>query len=292
MNLSQLEAFYTVASTGSVSEAARQLECNRTKLSMAIKALEADLDTLLFERAGNHLELSEAGKAILKDSENMLATAARIRQTCAQANGEFSAELWVARDDAIPDDIWQEWAHTLNNQFPATSFNFVLASSGDLASLVESQQVDFAFGVDYERSDDPKLVFQPLGKIRMMSVCSSDHPLAQLRRVSDEKLRQYMQALMVYLNEKKNPALEPFALKHLGFTSFEFMRNTIIQENAWGVLPEPLIRTKLREQELSVIKHTYGLTQEDFCMFFPAGMAEEPGMSWLADQISDYLFTF
>ncbi|MDR9826502.1 LysR family transcriptional regulator [Vibrio sp. FNV 38] len=292
MNFSQIEAFYTVASTGSVSEAARQLECNRTKLSMAIKALEADLDTKLFERSGNHLALTEAGKAISKDCENILTTAARIRQTCAQVNGEFFAELWLARDDAIPDDIWQAWAHTLNNRFPATSFNFILASSGDLANLVETQQVDFAFGVDYERSDDPKLVYQPLGKIRMMSVCSSDHPLAKMRRVSDDKLRQYMQALMVYLNEKENPALEPFALRHLGFSSFEFMRNTIVQENAWGVLPEPLIRTKLREQELAVIKHTYGLTQEDFCMLCPAGMNQDAGMSWLADQISEYLFTF
>ena len=40
MNLSQIEAFCTIANTGSVSEAARQLECNRTKLSMAIKAFE------------------------------------------------------------------------------------------------------------------------------------------------------------------------------------------------------------------------------------------------------------
>ncbi|WP_394240645.1 LysR family transcriptional regulator [Vibrio astriarenae] len=292
MNFSQIEAFYTVASTGSVSEAARQLECNRTKLSMALKALETDLDTPLFDRTGNHLALSEAGKAILKDCENLLATSARIRQTCAQINGEFSAELWIARDDAIPDSIWQDWAHTLNNRFPATSFNFVLASSGDLANLVETQQVDFAFGVDYERVEDPKLVHQPLGKIRMMSVCSADHPLAQLRRVSDDKLRQYMQALMVYLNEKENPELEPFALKYLGFSSFEFMLNTIQQENAWGVLPEPLIRQKLRDQELAVIKHTYGLTQQDFCMYFSAGMAEEVGMSWLADQISDYLFGF
>ena len=41
MNLSQIEAFCAIADTGSVSEAARQLECNRSKLSMAIKVLES-----------------------------------------------------------------------------------------------------------------------------------------------------------------------------------------------------------------------------------------------------------
>jgi DNA-binding transcriptional LysR family regulator len=292
MNLSQIEAFCIVADTGSVSEAARQLECNRTKLSMAIKALEKYLGTDLFIRSGNNLILSEAGKAIYKDGQDMLVTAARIRQTCAQVTGEFNAEIWIARDDSLPDVLWQDLSHRLNNQFPATSFNIVLASSGDLTNLVATSQVDFAFGVDYERTDDPHINFQPLGKIRLMSVCRTSHPLAKLRRVSDDELRKAMQAVMVYLNEKDNPELQPFSLRHIGFSSFDYMLSTILEEDAWGVLPEPLIRHLLRNQSLSVIKHTYGLTQEDYCMFTASGMAEHPGMSWLADKLNEYLFDF
>jgi len=70
------------------------------------------------------------------------------------------------------------------------------------------------------------------------------------------------------------------------------MLNMILQEDAWGVLPEPLIRLYLREQKLAVIKHTYGLTQEDYCMLTHSGMSEHPAMSWLADKINDYLFDF
>jgi len=292
MNLSQLEAFCTIADTGSVSEAARQLECNRTKLSMSIKALEKELGVELFQRSGNNVTLSEAGKAIYKDCESVLITATRIRRTCSQVSSEFAAEMWIARDDSLPDSLWQDLAHKLNNLFPNTSFNLFLASSGDLANMVATQQVDFAFGVDYERLDDPRITYQPLGKIRMMSVCKATHPLAKLKRVADEELRKSMQAVMVYLNEKDNSSLEPFSRRYIGFSSFEYILNTILTENAWGVLPEPLIRHYLREQRLSVIKHTYGLTQEDYCMFSTSGTAENPAMVWLADKISDYLFDF
>jgi len=236
--------------------------------------------------------LSEAGKAIYKDCEGMLVTAARIKQTCLHVSGEFNAEIWIARDDSLPDEMWQDLSHKLNNRYPSTSFNIVLASSGDLANLVETQQVDFAFGVDYERVDDPRILYNPLGKIRMMSVCQKGHALSQMRRVSDEVLRNSMQATMVYLNEKDNPVLDPFSRRYIGFSSFDYMLDTIMREDAWGVMPEPLIRHLLREQKLSVIKHTYGLTQEDYCMFTAAGMAEHPGMNWLADKISDYLFDF
>ncbi|EPA8365475.1 LysR family transcriptional regulator [Vibrio fluvialis] len=292
MNLSQIEAFCTITNTGSVSEAARQLECNRTKLSMAIKAFETELGVELFARTGNNLTLSEAGKAIYKDCENILITATRIRRTCSQVSDEFAAEMWIARDDSLPDTLWQDLAHSLNKLFPNTSFNIVLASSGDLASLVATQQVDFAFGVDYERLDDPRIGYQPLGKIRMMSVCSATHPLTKIKRVTDEDLRKSMQAVMVYLNEQDNSSLEPFSRRYIGFSSFEYMLSTILTESAWGVLPEPLIRHHLREQRLAVIRHTYGLTQEDFCMFSVAGSSENPAMLWLADKISDYLFDF
>jgi DNA-binding transcriptional LysR family regulator len=183
-------------------------------------------------------------------------------------------------------------AHQLNNKFSATSFNIVLASTGDLANLVETEQVDFAFGVDYERADDPRITSKPLGKIRMMSVCAADHKLSLKRRVTDEDLRQEMQALMVYLNEKDNPDLAPFSRNYIGFSSFDYILSTIQTENAWGVMPEPLIRGLLRDRQLHVIKHTYGLIQEDYCMFASAGINDHPGMDWLADKLSDYLFDF
>ena len=70
------------------------------------------------------------------------------------------------------------------------------------------------------------------------------------------------------------------------------MLNTILGEDAWGVLPEPLIRPLLRQEKISVIKHTYGLTQEDYCMFMASGITEDSTMVWLADKLSDYLFDF
>lgn len=292
MNLSQIEAFCAVVDSGSVSEAARILECNRTKLSMAIKALEKELDTSLFVRSKNNVTLSETGKAIYKDCENLLVTAARIKQTCVQVSGEYETEVWIAHDDSLPDKLWQDLTIALNQDYAAISFNVVLASSGDLTNLVETGQVDFAFGVDYEPIDDPRLIYQPLGKIRMMSVCREDHRLSKLPRVTDEVLRDAMQVSLAYLNDRDNPELKPFSLQYIGFSSFEYMLKTILSEGLWGVLPEPLIRQYLRSQQLSVIKHTYGLTQTDYCMYTAAGMSEHPAMTWLADQISDYLFTF
>lgn len=290
MNLSHIHVFSEVADSGSISEASRRLECNRSRLSMAIKALEKDLGADLFERTGNNISLTEIGKAVYRESENILASERRIRQICSQSTENFNAEVWIARDDSLPNDLWQELVFSLNKMYPATSFNFVISSSGDLANVVLNRQVDYAFGIDYERMEDPELYFQPIGKIRMMSVCRSQHPLARKHRVTNEELRKSMQASLAYLNEKDNPELQPFSNQYLGISSFASILTTILQRDAWGVLPEPLIRDYLRKEKLKVIKHIYGLTQEDFTLISISGANEHPGISWLMDKLSDYLF--
>ncbi len=81
----------------------------------------------------------------------------------------------MIRSQTILARYRQPIAQTLSQHL----FNMVLASSGDLANLVATQQVNCAFGVDYERLDDPRITYQPLGKIRLMSVCNSQHPLVK-----------------------------------------------------------------------------------------------------------------
>jgi DNA-binding transcriptional LysR family regulator len=292
MNLAQVEIFCRVAELGSIAEAARLLDSNRTRLSMALKSLEKDLGVELFQRSGNRLALSEAGKTILRDCENLVSTADRIKNMCRVKDGTFAAEIWIARDDSLPGDFWRDTSLALSKKYPATSFSLVQASSGDLASMIELKQVDYAFGIDYVLDDMPSLKYQRLGKIRMMSVCRSEHKLAKMRRVEDFDLRRELQVCLAYLNLKENPELAPMASRFIGFNSFEHMLDAILRESAWGVLPEPLIKSYLREEQLGVIRHSYGLVQEEFCLLTPDFSHTHPAMEWLAEQVTEYLFSY
>lgn len=64
LNYHHLLYFHTVAKTGSVSRAARELRLAQPTVSGQVKALEEALGEKLFERVGRRLELTEVGRIV------------------------------------------------------------------------------------------------------------------------------------------------------------------------------------------------------------------------------------
>lgn len=65
MRIESLAYFLEIAQAGSFSLAARRLYVSQQGLSKAVKALERELDVVLFERAGKRIRLTEAGCALV-----------------------------------------------------------------------------------------------------------------------------------------------------------------------------------------------------------------------------------
>jgi DNA-binding transcriptional LysR family regulator len=65
MNESQLEAFYTIATEGSMTRAALVLHISQPALSRRLQSLEEHLERTLFERTPTGMELTESGQKLL-----------------------------------------------------------------------------------------------------------------------------------------------------------------------------------------------------------------------------------
>ena len=72
MEIRQLEYFRKIAQTGSINEAARQLNMSQPPLSYQLKLLEEELDVKLFERSRQGVAMTEAGKLLYQRSEELL----------------------------------------------------------------------------------------------------------------------------------------------------------------------------------------------------------------------------
>lgn len=63
--LKQLRAFCSVARTGKMTDAADELFLSQSAISLQIKALEQEMETVLFERRGPRIQLTPDGRKLL-----------------------------------------------------------------------------------------------------------------------------------------------------------------------------------------------------------------------------------
>ena len=72
MNITQIRCFWTVATTGSFSEAAEQLFISQPAVSKSIIALERELGIRLLNRNGRFFTVSKEGRSLLRHYTEML----------------------------------------------------------------------------------------------------------------------------------------------------------------------------------------------------------------------------
>src|ERR1700754_5027987 len=87
MELRHLSAFVAVAEEGSSPNAARRLHIVQSAVSTAVRTLERELHVTLFDRAGQRVALTVAGKLLLPEARRTLHAAAAARDVIDKMHG-------------------------------------------------------------------------------------------------------------------------------------------------------------------------------------------------------------
>jgi DNA-binding transcriptional LysR family regulator len=94
--LPYLDTFVTAAECGSFSAAARALDVSQAAVSQRVHALEAHLGVPLFARAGGHVALTDAGRALHEYARRILDLTAEARAAITGAAVAVTGELVLA----------------------------------------------------------------------------------------------------------------------------------------------------------------------------------------------------
>ena len=175
MKLDGVAAFVSVADSGSISEAARQLRLSKSAVSERIAELERALGANLVQRNSRQLALTEDGQAFLERARRIVAEADDARSELARRRGEIAGPLRIAAPRGFGDTHLGPALYSFMQCYPEVS---VTADFDDRVS-------DAAGGHDalirIAAGDMPKLVTQVLTISRRMLVAAPSY-LAQYGR--------------------------------------------------------------------------------------------------------------
>ena len=188
--LRQLRAFCHAAQTGSVSKAAERLGLSQPSVSLRIQALEKDLDTLLFERAGPKIRLTPAGVLLQEMAEPLVDGFARLADTFAARLGEVNAgPLDIAAGEATLLYVLPDVIKRFAERWPQIDVRLHNVTGRDGMALLRADDVDFAVGSMIDVPDD--LTYHPVRDYEPVLIACAGHPLEAISRPTLEDIAPY-----------------------------------------------------------------------------------------------------
>jgi DNA-binding transcriptional LysR family regulator len=174
--LRHLRYFIAVAEELNFSRAAQRLHMAQPPLSLAIRQLEQELGTELFQRSTREVTLTEPGRAFLDGARRTLAEAERAVVSAKRAASGDVGQLrvafsWSSRYETLP---------TLGQAFRARHPDVELLAqemwNTQMVPALRSGAVDVAVALCPERA--PDIVDEVVRSEPVVAVVRNDHPLA------------------------------------------------------------------------------------------------------------------
>ena len=144
-NIRKLRAFVASARVGSFTRAAEQLDCTQSTVSRMVASLEADWGVQLFHRRGTSLVLTSEGQALLDDASRLCRTYDDLFNHVESLHGLDTGSIAIAAPSSIVARRLAKPLGTYVHKHPGIQVNIIECTYGEAESLMERDEVDFAF---------------------------------------------------------------------------------------------------------------------------------------------------
>jgi len=186
MNLNQIRVFVAVANRLSFTMAAEDLHLTQPAVSLQIKALERAERIRLFERRGNVLSLTEAGRALYDSALTMLSAQEQATRVLAELSGAKRGRLTVGTNTTSGMYVVPELLAAFREQWPEAEVELHIEPAVRILERIHQNIVDF--GVVGGPVEDDRFEVEHLTADPLALIFSPRHPFARKKQVTLEDL--------------------------------------------------------------------------------------------------------
>ena len=188
IDLRQVEIFFYVAKYRSFSKAAEALLLTQPTISGHIKALEENLDLILFDRLGREIRLTQAGEVLYDYAKRLLAIKTAAVQAVQELHGGLRGELVIGGSSIPGQYVLPHILGKFKPQYP--DITVVLTITDTMETLDRIVRGDLELGLVGAKVPHPHVSYHPLVEDELVLAVPSDHPWARQTTVPLEALQE------------------------------------------------------------------------------------------------------
>lgn len=276
MELRQLTQFCAVADALSFRRAAEQLHMAQPPLSVAIRKLEDELGTPLFERRGRSIALTNAGVDALQRARRVLAEADELRRSTARAAQGDTGRVRIGFVGSATYSLLPRLLPQFRQRFPGIELVLHESTNEELLAQLESAELDLALVRFPTGSSAGGLRIAMVERDQFQAVLPKRHALATSRSVTLKALAEY--PLIDYSSSRVAGlhAMVMLAFQQAGLSPQVAQQATQVQtvislvESGLGVALVPSVAARLASRQV-VFRPIRGL---------PDGLAIGLALAW------------
>jgi DNA-binding transcriptional LysR family regulator len=185
----QLEYFVAVAEELSFTRAAHRMFTVQSTVSAAVRALETDLKTTLFDRSTRRVTLSAAGEALLPEAKAALEALDRARAVVEEASTGLRGNIRIGTLARLNLVNLAELLGAFHQKYPLVNVQVATSPTGSsgLADDVRHGRLDVAL-VGLAKPELYGLEIRDVATVPFVVLLPSSHPLAKEPDVRLEEL--------------------------------------------------------------------------------------------------------
>lgn len=177
MNISQLPYMIAIASTGSLSGAARRVGVSQPAISKYLSELEREIGLKLFEADGKTLRPTEAGVLYLQAAQEILGLKQRTISSISALGRSVERELCIGMLPHPGEKLLAELFVEFNSRFPQIRLHPVEAERMALAEAVRTRELSFALA-DCPEALPEEVEYLPVFREELILAVPLTYPMA------------------------------------------------------------------------------------------------------------------
>lgn len=259
MKLEQLRVLQSVVETGSVKAASERLNKTQPAISQALKAMEFQIGSDLFDRSGYRLELTSLGQRIYLQSLRILTEVDDLSLLVKHFENGHEEKIIIAVDDNIEGDLLIPAFHILQQQYPETRLVLQNEILSGTIKMIKNGSADIAIAPTLQFIlEEEGFDYVPISQTKMHNVAAPSliTMMKSANKISD--LRQFHQILVSDTGDAKGMFNRDFGVqkgqRRWYVSDLHMKRKLLLEGLGWGRLPSHLIAKDLKTGHLLDIK--------------------------------------
>src|SRR5437763_2988276 len=192
LDVKRLRVLREVAAHGSFSAAADALDYTQSAVSQQIATLEREAGTVLVDRSARGVRLTDAGEALVRHADAVLARLADAEAELEAIAGLRGGRLRLVAFPTAGATIAPRAIAAFRERHPAVEITLVPGEFEDGVAALKAGDTDIALLIEsgFETCHDAAIERMALMDDPMYVVLPAGHPLAERRRLRLDDLRE------------------------------------------------------------------------------------------------------